>query len=76
MSELGVMDASTLILTSQVLVQGYIGMLSADHTVACELVDFSVFKAICACVVEFYCDWGLNTFRTLILYWVIQAGSV
>lgn len=54
MSELGVMDASTLILTSQV--QGCIGMLSADHTVVCELVDFSVFKAICACVVEFYCD--------------------
>lgn len=57
MSELGVMDNSSLILTSQVsvLVWGYIGMLAADHAGACELVDFSGFKALCAYVVEVYC---------------------
>ena len=76
MSELGVMDTSSLILTSQVsvLVWGYIGVLSADHASACEQVDFSGFKAIYAYVVEVYCGWGLNTFLTLILYWFIQAG--
>ena len=76
MSELGVMDTCSLILTSQVsvLVWGYIGVLSADHAGACEQVDFSGFKAIYAYVVEVYCGWGLNTFLTLILYWFIQAG--
>lgn len=54
MPELGVMDTSSLILTSRVsvLVWGFIGMLSADRAGACEPVDFSVFKAICAYVVE------------------------
>lgn len=76
MCELEVMDTAGLIFPSEVsmLVQGYIGMLSADHAGACETVASSVFKAICACVVEVYCGWGLNTFLTLILFWVIQAG--
>lgn len=36
------MDTSSLTLTSQVsvLLWGYVGMLSADHAGACELVDF------------------------------------
>jgi len=51
------MDTSSLILTSQmsVLMWRHIGMLSAAHAGACELVEFSGFKDICAYVVEVYC---------------------